>query len=183
MPKEPSFEAIIHEAPVMPFQSLADHRYRALSEPPGSDPLLTQPQNARHDSCLAAQLHTHLSLMHNELLREALMHITTATAHAAKLLTEQGQPPVGISHSVEAHEATAPARTLAVWRLFAPDLATVNALTHRYQEPRGCLDAPPRRLVLYQHRLMPRCHHHRIANVLTRIESFARPQINDPERT
>jgi hypothetical protein len=125
----------------------------------------------------------HISLTPNELLRQALRYGTTAPEQYARLPTEQGQSPVDLSPSVEAHEATSPATTLAVWRLLASDLATVNALAHRDHEQLSWMVAPHWQQLLDQLRAVKQRHRPTLSDLLTRIDCFAKAEIDYPERT
>jgi hypothetical protein len=67
-----SFAATLQEAVIKPPHNVADGLRRALSEPAGTDALVTRQQQVREHCRLARQLRTHMRLLPNDFLHDAL---------------------------------------------------------------------------------------------------------------
>jgi hypothetical protein len=139
---------------------------------------MTLQQNASEEVRLAAQLRAHVSLMPNADFRDTLKHLAEETEQSAALLAEQVRTPAASWPTPQAHEAAAPTTTSTFWRLLAADLAAVNALANRYQAQLGWMADAGQQALLYQLRAIKRRHRRTLLDLLTRIDSFAKPEIN-----
>jgi rubrerythrin len=178
MAQDSSFEATIQETLVKPLLNFADKLRRALSEPAGEDILATLQRDYREERHLAKQLRAHAALMPNDLFRDTLGQIAAETERHAQLLAEQLQA-LGGSLPVDSdREPAAVPPESTIWRLIAADIAAIGAISHRYQAQLGWLASPPTQRLLQDLRAAKHRHRQTLSDLLSRIDSYAKPEVD-----
>jgi len=177
MSQESSFETILQESIVKPLQSFASRLQRALSDPVGEDLLATLQQNYREEQRLVQQLRAHATLMPNALFHDTYAQVIAATEQHAHLLAAQLQRRGSPVLTDDSPTLAEPATT-TIWRLIAADIAMIGALSSRYQTQLGWMADPQVQQLLHQIREQQQQQRRVLSDLLARVDSYARPEIN-----
>lgn len=183
MVRESSFETTIQESILKPLKRFAERLRRLLAQPVGEELLPTLEQNYRAECHLAKQLRAQAALMPDNLFRATFMQIATETDQHVQLLAERLLALGGSLPSAVREESPTPSTTSTIWRLIAADMAAISAMSNRYQQELAWITDPDARQILQRLRTAKQRHHTALADLLARIDSYARPEINHHEST
>jgi hypothetical protein len=177
MSQDSSFATHLQESLVKPLQSFASQLQRALFDPVGEELLPTLQHNYLEERRLVQQLRAHAALMPNALLHDTYVQVIAETEQHTCLLAAQLQrrdSPVPTDNSPTLAEAV----STTIWRLIAADIATISALSSRYQTQLGWIADSPIQQLLHQIREQQQQQRRVLSDLLARVDSYAMPEIN-----
>jgi rubrerythrin len=183
MARQNSFETTVQESIVKPLKSFAERLRRLLAQPVGEELLTSLAQDYRTECRLARQLRAHTALMPDNLFRATLMQVATETEQHAQLLAEGLRALDGTSPSAVSEGPPTPSTTSTIWRLIVADMTAISAMSTHYQQELGWITDPDVRQILQRLRAAKQRNHTVLADLLARIDSYARPEINHHEST
>jgi hypothetical protein len=177
MSQDSSFETLLQESLVKPLQRFASRLRQVLFDPVGGALLPALQQNYAAEQRLAQQLRVHAALMPNALFRDTYTQMIAAMEQHARLLAAQIHR-LGSSVPADDGQTLAPTATATLWRLMAADIAAIGALSAQYQAQLGWVADPQVRQLLHQIREQQQQQRRVLSDLLARVDSYARPEIN-----
>jgi hypothetical protein len=178
MSQESSFETILQESIVKPLQGVVSQLQRALGDPAGGELLPTLQHNYGEEQRLLQQLRAHAAVMPSALFHDTYTQVIAETEQHAHLLAAQIQRHGGPVPPADSYIPAATATT-TIWRLIAADIAAIGALSWQYHAQLGWIADPQVQPLLNHIRKQQQQQRRVLTDLLARIDSYARPEIND----